>query len=101
LKSTLWSDQFIEKLFFYIISFEALSKQHVWNFRWLRRGWMRWWGLTRELAQLDLVSGHHMFGLAPLLKKLIWTSKVGLLWEYGFVSRYKICLTCPNYWWKD
>jgi len=26
-KSTLWSDQFIEKPFF--ISFEALSKQHV------------------------------------------------------------------------
>jgi len=29
LKSILWSDQLIEKLYFYIISFEASPKQHA------------------------------------------------------------------------
>jgi len=86
---------------FYFISFEALSKQHVWNFRWLRRGWMRWRGPTRELTQFDLVSGHQeCLGLPQLLmtwRKMIWTSKVDPVWEYGLASGYKMCLTCPIY----
>jgi len=84
---------------FYFISFEALSKQHVWNFRWLRRGWMRWRGPTRELTQFDLVLGHQeCLGLPQLLmtwRKMIWTSKVDPVWEYGLASGYKMCLTTP------
>ena len=74
-KSTLWSDQFIEKPFF--ISFEALSKQHVWHFRWLGRGWMRWQGPTRELTWFDLVLGHQVcLGLPQLL--MTWRKWYGL-----------------------
>jgi len=62
---------------FYFISFEALSKQHVWNFRWLRRGWMRWRGSTRELTQFDLVLGHQVcLGLPQLL--MTWRKWYGL-----------------------
>jgi len=62
---------------FYFISFEALSKQHVWNFRWLRRGWMRWRGPTRELTQFDLVLGHQVcLGLPQLL--MTWKKWYGL-----------------------
>jgi len=62
---------------FYFISFEALSKQHVWNFRWLRRGRMRWRGPTRELTQFDLVSGHQVcLGLPQLL--MTWRKWYGL-----------------------
>jgi len=62
---------------FYFISFEALSKQHVCNFRWLRSGWMRWRGPTRELTQFDLVLGHHVcLGLPQLL--MTWRKWYGL-----------------------
>ena len=94
--SLVWSIYW--KTFF--ISFEALSKQHAWNFRWLGRGWMRWRGPTRELTQFDLVLGHQeCLGLPQLLmtwRKMIWTSKVDPVWENRLALGYKICLTCPN-----
>jgi len=36
-----------------------------------------------------------MFELAPTIddmKKMIWTSKVDPMWDYGLASRYKMCL---------
>jgi len=41
-----------------------------------------------------------MFGLAPAIddmKKMIWTSNVDPVWEYGLASGYKMCLTCSIY----
>jgi len=76
----LWNQLFglinlLKNLFFF--SFEALSKQHVWNFWWLGRGWMRWQGPTRELTQFDLVSGHQVcLGLPQLL--MTWRKCYGL-----------------------
>ena len=65
----------LKNLFF--ISFEALSKQHVWNFWWLGRGWMRWQGPTRELTWFDLVLGHQVcLGLLQLL--MTWRKWYGL-----------------------
>ena len=62
---------------FFFISFEALSKQHVWNFRRFGRGSMRWQGPTRELTQFDLVSGHQVcLGLPQLL--MTWRKCYGL-----------------------
>jgi len=56
---------------FLIISFKILFEWHSWNCQGLEKAWMRWWRLTRELPQLELVSGH------------------------------KMCLGFPSYWWYE
>jgi len=43
---------------FLIISFKTLFEWHAWNCQGLGKAWMRWWRLTRELPQFELVSGH-------------------------------------------
>jgi len=46
-KSFLWSNQFTNKYFFLIISFETLFEWHPWNCQGLGNAGMRWWLLTR------------------------------------------------------
>jgi len=45
---------------FFIISFETLFELHAWNWQGLEKVWMRWWRITREFSQFELVSGHKM-----------------------------------------
>jgi len=58
-KSFLWSNQFTNKHFFNHF-FETLFEWHAWNCQELEKVWIRWWRLTRELPQFELVSGHKM-----------------------------------------
>jgi len=59
-KSFLWSNQFTDKHF--------LFNHFFWNTIWMKsmklprleKAWMRWWRLTRELPQFELVLGHKM-----------------------------------------
>jgi len=62
---------------FLIISFETLFEWHPWNCQGLEKAWMRWWRLTRELPQFELVSGHKMcLGFPQLL--MVWRKLWGL-----------------------
>ena len=45
---------------FLIISFETLFEWHAWNCQGLEKVWMRWWRLSRNLPQFELVSWHKM-----------------------------------------
>jgi len=83
LKLFLWSNQFTNKHFFNHF-FETLLELHTWNCQWLEKLWMRWWRLTRELPQFELVSGHKIcLGFPQLL--MIWRK-----W-WGFKKNFPWC----------
>jgi len=45
---------------FLIVYFKTLFEWHPWNCQGLKKAWIRWWRLTRELPQFELVSGYKM-----------------------------------------
>ena len=75
-KSFPWSNQFTNKHFFNHF-FETLFEWHAWFAKGLKKVWMRWWRLTRELPQFELVLGHKMcLGFPQLL--MVWRKWWGL-----------------------
>ena len=71
--------------YFFNHFFETLFEWHAWNCQGLEKVWMRWWRLTRELSQFELVLGHKMcLGFPQLL--MVWRKWWGLqklprVWE--------------------
>ena len=92
-KSFLRSNQLLTKHFL-IIYFKTLFEWHAWNCQGFVKVWKRWWRLTRELPQFELVSGK---------TKCVWVfpnywwyerndrdfKNLPLVWEPRMVLRYK------------